>query len=113
MSDSAAATAREIMALREDLRALGLPPQAARLVEQLYEHPVLTARRAESLLGVAFATANRALDDLETAGVIREVTGQQRNRRFRFDLYLNLFDRAPLGPGGEGADVRTRAGTKG
>lgn len=93
MSDSATATAKAIMELREQLRQRELPPAAARLLERLYEQPVLSARTAEKLLKVQFATANRALEALENAGIVREVTGQQRHRRYRFDEYLNLFER--------------------
>jgi Fic family protein len=91
-SNSATTTAHAIMELRESLRARSLPPAAARLRDKLFEHPVLTARAAESLMNVQFATANRALDALEEAGIVREVTGQQRNRRFRFDAFLALFE---------------------
>jgi len=91
-SNSATTTAHAIMELRESLRARSLPPAAARLRDKLFEHPILTASAAESLLNVQFATANRALDVLEEAGIVREVTGQQRNRRFRFDAFLALFE---------------------
>lgn len=93
-SDDATATAHAIVRLREELRARELPPAAARLRDLLFEHPILTARSAESLLNVQYATANRALDALADAGIVREVTGQQRNRRFRFDAFLSLFDGA-------------------
>lgn len=99
MSDSATATARAIMRLREKLRATGLPPAAARLLDRLYEHPVISARTAEALLDVQFATASRALEVLEKAGIVREVTGQQRNRRYRFHPYLALFENVEQAPG--------------
>ena len=93
-SEDATATAKAIVQLREELRVRELPPAAARLRDLLFEHPVLTARAAEKLLDVQYATANRALDALAEAGMVREVTGQQRNRRFRFDAFLSLFDGA-------------------
>jgi Fic family protein len=106
MSDSATVTARKIMELREQLRQRELPPAAARLLDRLYEQPVLSARTAEKLLKVQFATANRALEALENAGIVREVTGQQRNRRYRFDAYLNLFERAERSSGStEGSET--------
>lgn len=96
VSDNATATARAIIGLREKLRHRELPPAAARLLDHLYARPILSARTAERLLNVQFATANRALEALAEAGVVREVTGQQRNRRFRFEEYLALFDRPEL-----------------
>ncbi len=91
-SESAAATAHAITKLREGLRNRGLPPAAARLLDRLYEHPVISARTAESMLNVQFATANRALEVLEKESIVREITGQQRHRRYRFDAYLALFE---------------------
>ena len=91
-SESAAMTATEIMKLREHLRSRDLPPAAGRLLDRLYQHPVISARAAESLLDVQFATASRALEALEQQGIVREITGQQRNRRYRFDAYLALFE---------------------
>jgi DNA-binding IclR family transcriptional regulator len=64
---------------------------AVRLLKHLYANPMLTVRKAESLLGVQFATAARALEVLESEGVVRETTGQRRHRRYRFEPYLALF----------------------
>jgi DNA-binding IclR family transcriptional regulator len=93
--------------LREKLRAQDLPPAAVRLLDRLYENPMLTVRGAESLLGVRFATAARALEELEKAGIVREVTGQQRHRRYRFEPYLALF-----AAGNPGSDPQRTARTE-
>jgi DNA-binding Lrp family transcriptional regulator len=43
-------------------------------------------------LGITPAGANNLVRRLEDAGVLREITGYTRNRRFRFDPYLRLFE---------------------
>jgi hypothetical protein len=38
------------------------------------------------------AGTTRLVNRLVEAGVLREITGYARNRRFRFDPYLRLFE---------------------
>lgn len=59
-----------------------------RLLEFLPEHPVLTLPKAIDLLGVAKPTAVRCIDDLADAGVLREMTGKQRDRVYIYDKYM-------------------------
>ncbi len=57
----------------------------------------MNAAWVEKHLEVASATANKVLERCTTAGVIRETTGKRRNRVYRYDDYLALFD-APVVP---------------
>jgi hypothetical protein len=41
---------------------------------------------------VSPAAANQLVNRLVEAGVLREITGYARNRRFRFDPYLRVFE---------------------
>jgi hypothetical protein len=77
-SNSATTTAHAIMELRESLRARSLPPAAARLRDKLFEHPVLTARAAQSLMSVQFATANREGDQRQHDPGAGQVQRHQR-----------------------------------
>lgn len=43
-------------------------------------------------LGITPAGANQIVARLEGIGVLREITGYARNRRFRFEPYLRLFE---------------------
>jgi len=49
------------------------------------------------------AGANTLVNRLVGAGILREITGYARNRRFRFDPYLRLFEE----PAGARLDVDT------
>lgn len=101
VSASAATTARRILALREESRSrLGNDANATRLLDLLFEYPIVSVRHVERHLGCAFVTASRAVEKLEAAGVLREITAQKRNRRFRFEPYLELFEE-PAGPAAE------------
>ena len=91
-------TARAIVALREETREdllthLGRGAgNALRLHERLFETPILGVRHASEFLGIGFAAANRLVDRMVERGVLVEVTGHARNRRFAYQRYIALFD---------------------
>jgi len=53
---------------------------------------VMTARLAEKLLGCAYVTAGNLLEQFEKTEIVRETTGFKRNRRYRYEPLLRLFD---------------------
>lgn len=46
---------------------------------------------AKAILGLTFQGANRLVRRLVGLGILKELTGQQRNRVFRCSEYANLF----------------------
>lgn len=66
--------------LRVELLEGGATHTALRLAERLLGLPYVTVSRLAEELGVAFPTAQRAVDDLVDSGVLEEITGQQRHR---------------------------------
>jgi cell filamentation protein, protein adenylyltransferase len=94
-AEEATAQARAIVGLREQhlrhMEEAGLPSNATRLLDLLYRRPLVDVPLVRDELGVAFGTANKLIEQLETVGIVREVTGRRRDRIFRFDSYLDLF----------------------
>jgi Fic family protein len=64
---------------------------AVRLLDYVFEQPILTVRFAQRQLKCSYVTAATAIDCLVDKGVLREMTGAKRNRIFRFEALLNLF----------------------
>jgi Fic family protein len=98
-ADQATATARAILALRQQHQALlsanrlerhGLP-----LLDLLFARPLVNARWVERELRVTYATANRLLSILTSLGILEETTGRMRDRKFRYSPYLALFTEPP------------------
>jgi len=58
----------------------GRSAAALRLVDLLAENPFWTVKRAATRLGVAFTTAQQAIDALERAGVVRRTSSARRDR---------------------------------
>jgi len=88
-------TARNVVELRERLRraaqAADMSINTLKLLDHLFEQPVMNVKAAQERLGVSFPAANGMIHELQNVGVLTEVTGGRRNRMFRFSPYLDLF----------------------
>ena len=93
----AARLAKSILSLREAHRdaivnEMGARAgKAIRLLERLYRDPYIEVNEAVRVLGVSYANANTIVWDRESLGILREATGQQRNRIFVYEDYIALF----------------------
>lgn len=90
-------TALKIVELRETHQALvsttfgkrtGI---ALQLLQQLYSTPIVNAKFIEKRLGMTQPTASSLLNQFQANGLLVEVTGKTRNRRFSYEQYLHLF----------------------
>ena len=88
-------TARRIVQLREDIRqraqAIGMSASAFRLLDYLFQQPVINVNAARVQLGISYQAANALVREMGEVGVLGEITGGNRNRIFRFGPYLDLF----------------------
>ena len=84
---------------REQLQKARAAARLLQVVDLLFAQPVLTVRQVEAALDVNFSTAQRYVNQLEEAGVLREITGQARNRVYRADKVLHTIEE-PLTAGG-------------
>ncbi len=100
VSQSATDTARAILKLRETHREqiaqLSSSNLGLRLLDYLFERPRLSVRMAEEYLDVSYVTAANVIRDFEDNGILREITGNKRNRRYRYDAYIDLFKQQTL-----------------
>lgn len=98
VSREATATAAAILRMREDYRAritekLGrAAANGHRIMERLFDHPIVNVATVRGWIGVTPAGANNLVNRLVEVGLLCEITGYARNRRFRFDPYLRLFE---------------------
>jgi Fic family protein len=91
-------TAQHVHELREaDRRRVseaGGGAHELELLDRLFAQPLVNGAWVSSHLGVSPTTANKVLDRLCTAGALREITGRNRDRIWRYDSYVDLFDEA-------------------
>lgn len=113
VSEEATRTARAILRLREQHRAFvaeeyGIGLAGQRLLDLLFEQPVVTARYVERRLGLSYSGANNLIRQFVEKNVLEEITGRPRNRLFRYAPYLALFDTEARADD-DGPDERTQA----
>lgn len=98
ISQQATETARRILTLREDHRSaitehLGrAAANGYRVLEHLYEHPIVSVNEVRALIGTTYPAANDLVATLVRNGILEETTGQTRNRRFMYQSYIRLFN---------------------
>jgi Fic family protein len=102
VSLEASVTARRILVLREqhrDLIASRLGRAAGnghRTLEHLFAHPIVSVGDVRELTGTTYPAANQLVERLSDIGIMAEITGHARNRRFRYDPYIGLFADEPV-----------------
>ena len=98
VSAQATETARRILELREGHRALiaehlgRAAGNGHRVLERLYERPIISVKEVRTITGTSNPAANQLVQKLTKHGVLSEITGQKRNRRFRYEAYVRLFE---------------------
>ena len=70
------------------------PARLLRVVDLLFSQPVITTRQVETALETNFVGAQRLIDQLTQAGLLREITGGRRNRVYRADEILSILESA-------------------
>ncbi len=96
----AAETARRILQLGEQHRS-AITAQLGRaagnghkVLESLFDRPIVAVNDVQTMTGTTYAAANSLVSRLVKLGVLSEMTGYARNRRFRYAPYIALFNEA-------------------
>lgn len=94
-AEEARESARRFRELPAEWKALVRPrlgSGAAALIDALLTHPIITAELVDKITG-ASSQAYRAITQLESAGLIREITGRKRDRAWiASDIAAELDD---------------------
>lgn len=89
-------TFQNILALKQEMDALMLTfgkkaHNASKLLEYLYQRPIISVSDIVEPLGITKQTANLLVKEFEAKGVLHEITGYQRNKLFVFERYLSIY----------------------
>lgn len=99
MATEAVATAQALTQLlaadKARLSALGrLSGSARQVLDALFARPVSNIAALTVATGLTAATIGKALDAMEiTLGMVRELTGQKRNRMYAYSAYINILNK--------------------
>jgi Fic family protein len=97
VSAQAADTVRRISDLRERFRGRvtqsfgGAVGSGLKVLESLFKRPIVGVKDVQSITKTTYPAANQLVQRMVDLGVLREITGQARNRRFRFEEYVGFF----------------------
>jgi Fic family protein len=62
-----------------------------KLLDHLFEMPIMTTRAAEEFMNVSYVTASSIIQKMKELGILKEITGQRRNKVFQYEPYFQLF----------------------
>jgi len=87
---------RKILALRNEtekqIQTLGKRTGTARsALDVLYRKPIIAATELEEELAVSRSTVHMLIKELIRLGILKEITGQIRDRVYSFSRYYDLF----------------------
>lgn len=88
---------KKLIALREKYEIEKISELGAKsksgllLLKSLYQNPITDSKAISNLLGVVPSTGNRLISDFIEMGILKELTGYKRNRKFIFYDYLEIF----------------------
>ena len=96
-ASNAVQTAQRLLALfSEDadrVQSLGRAAASAlRVFNALRERPLITLNEVLRHTKISFPTATKGMNALVELGIVRELTGQRRNRIFAYDRYLSILN---------------------
>ena len=76
----------------DQLQSLGSrAANAAKVLNALYKQPFIDAEGVSRASGLSMPSSYKLIAALEKIGILKEITGAQRNRLYLFERYLRLF----------------------
>jgi Fic family protein len=95
-AESSIQTFKNIIKLRSEVETkiakLGKKQEMAReFLQHLYSNPMVDSSDVVKLFKINISTALRLIDDFVKLKILKEITGQKRNRNFVFEGYVKLF----------------------
>ena len=97
VSQEATQTARRIVSLREEHRRIitenfgRTAANGLKVLERLFSHPIISVNDLAKQTKVSFTAANQLMGRFTEHHLLTEMTGQTRNRQFRYRPYIDLF----------------------
>ncbi len=96
-ANQAVETSKKIIKLKEeDIRKISIlgrsTPKAVIIFNYLFHTPIVTIKDVERIAGLKNPNALSLVSKMVSMGILKEITGRKRNRVFRYQNYVNLFE---------------------
>lgn len=98
-AQSGTQTFQNILALKQEMDSLMVTfgkkaHNASKLLDYLYQRPIISIADIAEPLEISKPTANLLVKEFEEKGILREITGYQRNKLFVFERYLDMYSKS-------------------
>jgi Fic family protein len=95
-SEEAAKTAREVIQLKEDLltrlhKNSISSVYSVKLIDLLFETPLVNVKDVSGKLNISKEAANELVKKFEKVGILKEITGKQRYKKYSFKEYIEII----------------------
>jgi Fic family protein len=95
-ADSAVETARKILELQTKHRNLLWKkklssPLAVGILERLFQKPYVSVNDVAKEFSISFQAASNLVSQLEDTGILQEITGKKRDKRFIYGEYISIL----------------------
>lgn len=98
VSEEAASSVKEIIGLKEKItnelfmKKIG-GAHAVKLLDILFERPLISISDVEEMLKISRQTATNLVNRFNKIGILREISGKKRYRKYLFDDYIKIIAR--------------------
>jgi Fic family protein len=97
-ANSGVKTFQDILSLKQEMDTIIVgfgkkAHNASRLVEMLYQKPIVNMTDVGRELDLAKATVSSLIKDFEAKGILKEITGYERNKFYAFEKYLDAYSK--------------------
>ena len=98
ISEEAAKTAREVIRLKEELITKLYDNSISsvygiKLIDLLFETPLVSVKDISGKLNISKESANELVKKFEKIGILKEITGKQRYKKYSFKEYIKIMAR--------------------
>ena len=98
-ANSGVKTFQDILSLKQEMDAIVVgfgkkAHNASKLLDYLYQRPIISISDIIEPLEVSKPTANSLVKEFEEKGILKEITGYERNKLFAFDRYLSIYSQS-------------------
>ena len=86
----------EIMALQKEyeeiIKEMGSrSANALKLIDSMYQNPFIDITKTAGIIGQSFPTAKTLIENLVEKGILSEITGGRRGKKYVMSKYINIF----------------------
>ncbi len=98
-ANSGVKTFQDILSLKQEMDTIVVSfgkkaHNASKLLEYLYQRPIISISDIIEPLEVSKPTANSLVKEFEEKGILKEITGYERNKLFAFNRYLSIYSQS-------------------